>query len=124
MRTGLACAGMDGATRISTGTRKTFRQEARRGAMNKSADSASAANPLAHGVPRQPAYSQDARSYDHRTSAFQAYRQAIVGALPLRRGQAVLDVGCGTGLCYGFLVEKVDRGAVSSASRSHPRWRQ
>jgi SAM-dependent methyltransferase len=59
------------------------------------------------GAPRQPAYSQDARSYDHRTGAFQAYRQAIVGALPLRRGQVVLDVGCGTGLCYGFLVEKV-----------------
>jgi SAM-dependent methyltransferase len=104
---GLACAGMDAATRISAGTCKTFRQEARRGAMNKSADSASAGNPLAQGVTRQPTYSQDARSYDHRTGAFQAYRQAVVGALPVRRGQVVLDVGCGTGLCYGFLVEKV-----------------
>jgi demethylmenaquinone methyltransferase/2-methoxy-6-polyprenyl-1,4-benzoquinol methylase len=75
--------------------------------MNKSADSASAAHPLAQRVSRQPAYSQDARSYDHRTGAFQAYRQAIVAALPLRRGQVVLDVGCGTGLCYGLLLEKV-----------------
>jgi SAM-dependent methyltransferase len=75
--------------------------------MNKSADFASAANPLAQRVPRQPAYGQDARSYDRRTGAFQAYRQAIVGALPVRRGQVVLDVGCGTGLCYRLLLEKV-----------------
>jgi trans-aconitate methyltransferase len=75
--------------------------------MSKSADSASAALPLAQRVPRQPAYSQDARSYDRRTGAFQAYRQAIVGALPVRRGQVVLDVGCGTGLCCGLLLEKV-----------------
>ena len=75
--------------------------------MNKSADSASAAHTLAQRVPRQPAYSEDARSYDRRTGAFQAYRQAIVEALPVRRGQVVLDVGCGTGLCCGFLLEKV-----------------
>lgn len=75
--------------------------------MNKSADSASAAHPLAQRVPRQPAYSEDARSYDRRTGAFQAYRQAIVGALPVRLGQVVLDVGCGTGLCCGLLLEKV-----------------
>ena len=75
--------------------------------MSKSADSASAAYPAAHGAARQPAYSEDARSYDRRTGAFQVYRQAIVGALPLRRGQVVLDVGCGTGLCYGLLLEEV-----------------
>jgi SAM-dependent methyltransferase len=75
--------------------------------VNKSADTASAAHPLAQRVPRQPAYSEDARSYDRRTGAFQAYRQAIVGALPVRRGQVVLDVGCGTGLCCGLLLEKV-----------------
>jgi ubiquinone/menaquinone biosynthesis C-methylase UbiE len=75
--------------------------------MSKSADSASAAHPLAQGAARQPAYSEDARSYDHRTGAFQAYRQAIVGALPLRRGQVVLDMGCGTGLCCGLLLEEV-----------------
>jgi SAM-dependent methyltransferase len=75
--------------------------------MNKSADSASAAHRAAHGAGRQPAYSQDARSYDRKTGAFQAYRQAIVGALSARPGQVVLDVGCGTGLCYRLLLEKV-----------------
>jgi len=38
---------------------------------------------------------------------FQPYRRAVVEALPLRRGQVVLDVGCGTGLCCGLLREKV-----------------
>ena len=56
---------------------------------------------------RQPAYSEHARSYNRDTGAFQSYRRAVVEALPLRRGQVVLDVGCGTGLCCGLLREKV-----------------
>jgi protein-L-isoaspartate O-methyltransferase len=75
--------------------------------MNKSADSALAPYPLAERVPRQAAYSEDAYSYDQRTAAFQSYRQAIVEALPVDPGQVVLDVGCGTGLCCGMLLEKV-----------------
>jgi SAM-dependent methyltransferase len=90
--------------------------------MNKSADSllaahvpaqgaahplASEAHPLAQAIPRQAAYCEDAHSYDKRTRAFQAYRQAVVEALPVGQGQVVLDVGCGTGLCCGLLREKV-----------------
>ena len=68
---------------------------------------------------RQPAYGEHARSYDRDTGAFQTYRQAVVEALPLRRGQVVLDVGCGTGLCCGLLREKVGpRGGVVGIEES------
>jgi len=56
---------------------------------------------------RQPAYGERARSYERDTAAFQPYRRAVVEALPLRSGQVVLDVGCGTGLCCGLLRNKV-----------------
>ena len=55
----------------------------------------------------QPAYSERARSYDQKTSAFQSYRRAVIEAFPVRPGQVVLDVGAGTGLCSGLLQEKV-----------------
>jgi demethylmenaquinone methyltransferase/2-methoxy-6-polyprenyl-1,4-benzoquinol methylase len=55
----------------------------------------------------EPAYHERAGSYERDTAAFQPYRDAVVEALPLRRGQVVLDVGCGTGLCCGLLREKV-----------------
>jgi demethylmenaquinone methyltransferase/2-methoxy-6-polyprenyl-1,4-benzoquinol methylase len=62
--------------------------------------------PAAAAVPK-PAYTDEARLYDERTQAFQGYRRAIVEALALHRGDVVLDVGCGTGLCFPMLVEKV-----------------
>ena len=68
---------------------------------------------------RQPAYGEHARSYNRDTSAFEPYRRAVVEALPLCRGQVVLDVGCGTGLCCGLLREKVgSRGAVVGIEES------
>ena len=67
----------------------------------------------------QRAYGEHARSYNRDTGAFQPYRRAVVEALPLRRGQVVLDVGCGTGLCCGLLREKVGpRGAVVGIEES------
>jgi SAM-dependent methyltransferase len=62
----------------------------------------------AHG--RQSAYGERAGSYERDTAAFQPYRRAVVEALPLRSGQVVLDVGCGTGLCCGPLRDKVGPG--------------
>ena len=76
---------MDAAIRPSPGAREAFRQQAGARAMSKSADSVSAPYPAAHGAARQPAYGEDARSYDRKTGAFQAYRQAIVGRSEERR---------------------------------------
>src|SRR6266581_8224856 len=68
---------------------------------------------------RQSAYGERARSYERDTEAFQPYRRAVVEALPLRSGQVVLDVGCGTGLCCGLLRDKVGpRGGVVGIEES------
>ena len=68
---------------------------------------------------RQPAYHEHARSYDRDTGVFRPYRRAVVDALPLRPGQVVLDVGCGTGLCCGLLRDKVGPdGAVIGIEES------
>ena len=75
--------------------------------MNQSGNSALAEHRPARRAARQPAYGEHARSYDQKTGAFQSYRQAVVEALPVRPGQVVLDVGCGTGLCCGLLQDKV-----------------
>jgi SAM-dependent methyltransferase len=66
-----------------------------------------AAAPARPAAPAQPAYSRDATTYDARTSAFEVYRRRLVELLPLRRGDAVLDVGCGTGLCFEQVRSRV-----------------
>jgi SAM-dependent methyltransferase len=68
--------------------------------------------PPAREAERQPAYYEHARSYNRDTGLFQPYRHAVVEALPLMRGQVVLDVGCGTGLCCGLLRDKVGPGGT------------
>ena len=45
--------------------------------------------------------------YDQRTDAFRRWRELLVTTLPVRRGDTVLDVGCGTGLCLPLLQHKV-----------------
>lgn len=66
-----------------------------------------------------PAYSNEAPLYDSRTKGFDTYRRRIVERLPLRRGDMVLDVGCGTGLCFPFLLERVGpAGAVVGVDSS------
>ena len=61
--------------------------------MNQSGISAPAAHRPDRQAVRQSAYRDDVRSYDQNTDAFQGYRRAVVEALPVRRGQVVLDVG-------------------------------
>ena len=87
--------------------------------MSESPSSVPAVHAPGREVARQPAYREHARSYDQRTSAFHTYRQAAVEALPVGRGQVVLDVGCGTGLCHGSLLDKVGpQGSVVGIEES------
>ncbi len=54
-----------------------------------------------------PAYGRDAAAYDAQTGTFERYRREIVEELPLRRGDVVLDAGCGTGLCFPQLQQRI-----------------
>jgi ubiquinone/menaquinone biosynthesis C-methylase UbiE len=53
------------------------------------------------------AYVRDAAEYDTRTAAYAQYRRMIVDELPLRRGDTVIDAGCGTGLCFELLQDRI-----------------
>jgi SAM-dependent methyltransferase len=58
------------------------------------------------------AYARDAADYDRRTSVFGRYREMVVDALPLRPGDTVIDAGCGTGLCFAALHERIGPDGV------------
>src|SRR4051794_21203796 len=53
------------------------------------------------------AYSRDAGRYDARTARYDVYRRRAIARLPLSPGDVVADVGCGTGLCFEQLVDRV-----------------
>ena len=67
------------------------------------------------------AYERDAWAYDNRTASYQKYRHETVDLLPAGHGDVVLDVGCGTGLCFGPLRDKVgSTGRVVGIDGSGP----
>jgi len=53
------------------------------------------------------AYAAGAANYDQRTDRFMVFRRRVVDALDVRRGDVVVDVGCGTGLCLPLLQERI-----------------
>jgi ubiquinone/menaquinone biosynthesis C-methylase UbiE len=53
------------------------------------------------------AYHSQAGHYDRRTDAFRRWRQLLVRQLPVKPGDTVMDVGCGTGLCLPLLQRKL-----------------
>src|SRR6476659_7818633 len=57
-------------------------------------------------APSTASHSQAGR-YDRRTDAFRQWRELLIQQLPVGRGDTVLDVGCGTGLCLPLLQHKV-----------------
>lgn len=58
-------------------------------------------------------YRLRAGGYDHELAPFEPLRRAAVDGLRLRPGESVLDVGCGTGLSFALLLDRVgERGQV------------
>jgi ubiquinone/menaquinone biosynthesis C-methylase UbiE len=66
-----------------------------------------------------PAYERHAASYDHDTGHFNNFRKRAVSALRLRPGDTVLDVGCGTGMCFPEIQDRIGRsGRLIAVERS------
>jgi SAM-dependent methyltransferase len=55
----------------------------------------------------RPAYGPLAGTYEQRTAAYEDWRRRVVALLPVNHGDVVLDVGCGTGLCFPRLQSKI-----------------
>jgi ubiquinone/menaquinone biosynthesis C-methylase UbiE len=55
----------------------------------------------------RPSYDRHAATYDEDTGQFDGYRERAVSALGLRRGDTVLDVGCGTGMCFPWIQARI-----------------
>jgi len=68
---------------------------------------------------RLPAYAEEAPSYERRTRLNQDWRDLLTRQLPLHSGDVVLDVGCGSGLCFPMLRSKVGaRGGIVGIDES------
>jgi ubiquinone/menaquinone biosynthesis C-methylase UbiE len=67
--------------------------------------------PTARGKPDADAaralYARHAESYDEQTGWAGADRAKVVALLQLQPGDTVVDVGCGTGLCFAGIQERI-----------------
>jgi demethylmenaquinone methyltransferase/2-methoxy-6-polyprenyl-1,4-benzoquinol methylase len=52
-------------------------------------------------------YRHEAEFYDKRTGVFHRWRRRLVDLLSLQSGDVVLDLGCGSGLCFPLLEAKI-----------------
>lgn len=55
----------------------------------------------------QARYAEHAERYDSQTDWAAPDRAAVVALLDLRAGDVVVDVGCGTGLCFEAILERI-----------------
>jgi demethylmenaquinone methyltransferase/2-methoxy-6-polyprenyl-1,4-benzoquinol methylase len=69
-------------------------------------------SPIIAAVHGQPAYSTEAELYEARTRLLHHWRHRVVELLRLRGGEVVVDVGCGTGLCFDLLQHGVGPGGT------------